>query len=93
MPKDKQKHDDRLRFLADRMALLMCELTNRDLDFGPFCFEEWYTDKRADQVRDTRTYEINIDFVRRMLRRHDGIDPDAANAAQPARTRLPGGGS
>lgn len=53
------------------MALLMVELVRRDLDYGRFCFDEFYDDEVADHLRKKREYEICIDFVRRMLRRHD----------------------
>lgn len=53
------------------MAMLMVELVRRDLDYGPFCFEEYYNGEIADHLRKSREYEVCIDFVRRMLRRHD----------------------
>lgn len=68
---EKKPQADRLRFLADRLALLMTELVERDLDYGAFCHDEFYTGKRADEVRDSKAYEVSIDFVRKMLRRHD----------------------
>jgi hypothetical protein len=89
--KVKTKQNDRLRFLADRMALLLCELTNRDVDFGPWCFEDFYNDKAADKMRESKTYEVNIDFVRFMLRKHDGLEPNTTNTTGPERARLPGG--
>lgn len=75
-------HADRLRFLADRMALLMVELVQRDFDYGPHCFDEFYEGEVADHKRKSREYEICIDFVRRMLRRRDrGAKSDAADSA------------
>lgn len=53
------------------MALLMVELTSRDFDYGRWCFDEFYEGEIADHKRKSREYEISIDFVRRMLRRHD----------------------
>ena len=67
----KGPHADRLRFLADRMALLMVELVGRDFDFGRFCHDEFYEGEVADHKRKSREYEICIDFVRIMLRKHD----------------------
>lgn len=90
MQKVKKNQNDRLRFLADRMALLMCELTNRDVDFGDWCFEEYYTDKAAELMRKTKTYEVNIDFVRSMLRKHDGHDTNTTNTPKPEREGIPG---
>lgn len=75
------------------MALLLVELVRRDLDFGPHCFEEFFTDEVADHLRKHKDYEVCIDFVRMMLRKHDaakkiqavegpekteGVDPDAS---------------
>lgn len=53
------------------MALLMVEMVNRDFDYGKFCFDEFYEGEIQDHKRKSREYEICIEFVRRMLRRHD----------------------
>jgi len=81
-------HTDRLRFLADRMALLLVELVRRDIDYGRFCFEEFYTDEVADHLRKSKDYKNCIEFVRMMLRKHDqkeredgGDVTDAADTA------------
>jgi hypothetical protein len=67
----KGPHTDRLRFMADRMALLMVELVRRDFDFGRFCFEEFYVGEVPDHLRKSKDYETCMEFVRMMLRRHD----------------------
>lgn len=67
---------DRLRFLADRMAMLMVELVRRDLDYGRFCHEEYFTDEISDKLRESKEYDTCIDFVRRMLRKHDAAQKE-----------------
>jgi hypothetical protein len=62
---------ERLRFLADRMACLMLELVRRDMDFGTFCHEEFFEGEVADHLRKHKDYDTCLDFVRRMLRKHD----------------------
>ncbi len=62
---------ERLRFLADRMALLMQELVRRDMDYGRFCFEEFFEGEVPDHLRKRNDYDTCLEFVRRMLRRHD----------------------
>jgi hypothetical protein len=53
------------------MAMLMVELVRRDFDYGRFCHEEFFTDEIAEHLRGKKEYEVCLDFVRRMLRRHD----------------------
>lgn len=53
------------------MALLMVELVRRDLDYGRFCFDEFFDDEVADHLRKKKYYADCLEFVRRMLRRHD----------------------
>lgn len=67
----KAKSDSRIAFLADRMARLLVELVRRDFDYGKYCFEEFYTDEVAGYLRQGKEYEVCIDFVRIMIRRHD----------------------
>lgn len=69
--KGPDERTDQLRFLADRFALLMTELVQRDLDYEPFAFDEFYENEQADEMRQSKHYEVSIDFVRRMLRRHN----------------------
>lgn len=77
MPRAKNEQDrispatERLRFMADRMALLMVDLVRRDCDYGKFCYDDWYEDDVADYLRKSKEYDVCLDFVRRMLRRHD----------------------
>ena len=67
----KARSDKRLAFLADRMARLMVDLVRRDLDYGKFCHDEFYTDEIAGYLKQGKEYEVCIDFVRIMIRRHD----------------------
>jgi hypothetical protein len=55
------------------MVLLMVELVQRDLDYGRWCYDEFFEGEVADHKRKSREYEVCIDFVRRMLRRHDVV--------------------
>lgn len=73
MPNDEklQRAEERVKFLADRMAMLLVELVRRDMDYGRFCHEEFYTDEGAGYLRQGREYEVSIDFVRNMVRRFD----------------------
>jgi len=67
----KQQAEDRIKFLADRMALLIVDLVCRDADYGEFCFDEFYTGSNADTMRESQHYKVALDFVREMIRRHD----------------------
>lgn len=71
MPNDDKKSNDRLVFLADRMAILMVDLVRRDCDYGRFCHDEFYCDEIAGYLRNGKEYQVCLDFVRNMLRRHD----------------------
>ena len=72
MPKpDKKLQQDRIAFLADRMALLIVDMVRRDCEYGEFCADEFYEGEDADVTRESKQYEVAIDFVRNMLRRHD----------------------
>ena len=71
MPNDEKKQRKRLAFLADRMALLMVELVRRDFDFGRFCHEEFYTDEVAGYLQQGKDYQVCLDFVRMMIKKHD----------------------
>ena len=62
------KGDARIRFLADRVACLMAELVMRDLEYGDFCFDDWF---ELNRVRDNQYYPVCLDMVRRQLGRHD----------------------
>lgn len=67
----KARSDKRLAFLADRMARLLVELVRRDFDYGKYCFEEFYTDEVAGYLKQGKEYEVCIDFVRMMIKKHD----------------------
>lgn len=73
MPKENKRPNDaaRLKFLADRMALLIVDLARRDCDYGEFCHDDFYQGLDADVVRDSKEYVVSLDFVRNMLRRFD----------------------
>lgn len=68
-----------MRFLADRMAILMVDLVRRDMDYGTFCHDEYY---KSDDVRQSTEYEVCIDFIRKMIRRHDAAIANAINAKE-----------
>lgn len=65
------KSQDRLRFLADHMAILMVEIIERDFDYGDICFEDFYHGERADEMRRTKHYQIAMDLIRSMMKQHD----------------------
>ena len=95
MPPNSEKNEpqvapstERLRFMADRMALLMQELVRRDFDFGKFCYEEFYVGEVPDHLRKKKDYDTCLDFVRRMLRRHD----DEQRKRRSAGVAVPGDG-
>ena len=62
------KQDSRIRFLADRVACLMVELVCRDMEYGDFCFDDWF---EREDARHRQYYPVCLDFVRRQLSRHD----------------------
>lgn len=68
LQKAKEKQEARVKFLAERMAMLMAELVVRDMDFGEFCYDEWY---RLERVKDNKHFPVCLDFVRMMLKRAD----------------------
>lgn len=76
MPNDEKKQRKRLSFLADRMALLMVDLVRRDCDFGRFCHEEFYTDEVAGYLQQGKDYQVCLDFVRMMIKKHDKEQDD-----------------
>ena len=66
-----EKQTKRLAFLAERMALLMVELVQRDCDYGRFCHEEFFTDEAAGYLQQGKEYQVCLDFVRMMIKKHD----------------------
>ena len=72
----KPKNKQRVVFLADRMAMLMVELVRRDFDYGRFCYEKFFTDETAGYLRQGKEYEVCLDFVRMMIKKHDKEQAD-----------------
>ena len=75
-----EKQTKRLAFLADRTALLLVELVRRDLDYGRFCHEEFFTDEIAGYLQQGKEYQVCLDFVRMMIQKHDKEQVDAEAA-------------
>ena len=71
MPSPQTKNERRVAFLADRMAILMVDMVDRDCDYGSFCYDSFYEGAVADQMRKTHHYKVSLDFIRRMMLRHD----------------------
>ena len=74
MPKPDKKlqpAEARIAFLADRLARLMVDVVHVQMEYGPICFDEFYSDEYADSVRKSKEFRVCLDFVRNMLRRHD----------------------
>ena len=72
MPDDlPQKQDKRLAFLADRMAIVLVDIVERDMDYSDICFNDFYQGERADAIRRTKTYQVVLDLVRTMVREYD----------------------
>ena len=55
----------------------MAELVARDLEYGDFCFDDWFDLKR---VRENQYYPVCLDMVRRQLGRHDTRHAQAREA-------------
>lgn len=49
---------------------MLTELVNRDLDYGPYCYDDYYDSDEAKRLRQTKNYDTAVEFVRNMLRRH-----------------------
>jgi hypothetical protein len=79
--KKPSKDADRLRFLADRTAILLCVCIQRyGGDLNPFFREGLYEDEGSlgDEVRDWPQYESAMEIVRLWLRKHDKRVEDEA---------------
>jgi len=63
MPKPRKN----MVLLADRLALLLVELVHRDMDYGPWCYDEFYD---AGELRKSKEYGVCLDFVRGMVKRN-----------------------
>lgn len=77
--------DDRLRFLADRAAILLVIVMNKyGGDLNPFFREGLYEDEGSlgDEIREWPQYRVALDVIRLWLRKYDGAKSDAADAAQ-----------
>lgn len=66
-----EKNAKRVKFLADRMALLLVELVRRDFDYGAYCYEKFYSSEVAGYLQHGKEYEVCLDFVRMMIKKHD----------------------
>lgn len=89
MPKADKKQDKRIAFMADRMALLILELVRRDMDFGRFCHEEFYTDEIAGYLQQGKDYDTCLDFVRMMIKKHDKREKENGASEDGARVYVP----
>ena len=65
------KNEYRLKLLADRMAILMVEIIERDFDYGDMCFDDFYYGERADEMRRSKHYQVATDLIRSMIKQHD----------------------
>ena len=67
----KARSNKRIAFMAERMALLLLDLVRRDFEYGKACFEDFYTDEIAGYLQQGKEYQVCLDFVRMMLKKHD----------------------
>ncbi len=75
-----EKQTARLAFLADRMARLMADVVQMQAEYGPICFDEFYTDEYAEKIRKSKEYRTCLDFVRSMIKKHDKEQSDERDA-------------
>jgi len=61
----------RLKFLADRMAIVLADIVQRDMDYSDICFDDFYRGERADELRRSKHYQVTFDLVRTMVKNHD----------------------
>ena len=74
MPKgEKKTSDERLAFLADRMAILMVVCQARTGSWDPWFREALYEDPEAmgDEIRSWVQHKTALDVIRNMMRKHD----------------------
>ena len=62
---------EQLRFLTDRMALLMVICKSRTADWNPWFRENLYTGDTAEEMRDWPDYKVAKSIIGHMLRRND----------------------
>ncbi len=80
MPDDlPQKQDKRLAFLADRFAVVLVDIVQRDMDYSDICFDDFYRGERAHVMRKSKTYQVTLDLVRSMIKKHDQSMKNAAS--------------
>ena len=73
-----QKQDKRLAFLADRFAVVLVDIVQRDMDYSDLCFDDFYRGERAHVMRKSRHYQVTLDLVRSMIKNHDKSVKNAA---------------
>ena len=49
----------------------MVELVRRDMDYGRYCYEEYYRDEITGYLQQGKEYEVCMDFVRMMLKKQN----------------------
>lgn len=59
--------EKQVQLLADRYALVLVELVRRDLDYGPYCYDDWYCGEVADYNRKHRYCKMAKEFIRKMI--------------------------
>ncbi len=73
MPNDDKSSNERLAFLADRMAILMVVCVSRTGSWNPWFREGMYEDAEGmgDEIRSWPQHKAAMDVIRNMLRRYD----------------------
>ncbi len=77
MPSDNEKKlqlaEERVKFLADRMAILMVVCVSRTGSWNPWFTEGMYEDRdgMGDELRSWPQYKSATDVIRNMLRKQD----------------------
>ncbi len=70
-PKTEAKNEKRLTFLADRLAIVLSDIVQRDMDYSDICYDDFYRGERADELRRSKQYQVCMDFVRTMVKNYD----------------------
>lgn len=74
MSNQDKKQNERLAFLADRLAILLVVCKQRHGgDWTPWLREGTYDDEGSlgDEIREWRDYQQALEIVRLMMRKHD----------------------